>query len=172
MTSPAARQPQGSPASTGGQFAPSSSPVSSVELDQLDAMFCAECGGDIVIETGGISHHLDQYGDIDHDKDQDHVPLDENQVVETVPRHALAATLDLPAGRTERLGRWSGIGFAEDAGQQWRDHGLTIGEARSWIANGFSAPGVARRWRDLGHTPETAFEWQETFGSTQAPSDT
>jgi hypothetical protein len=37
-------------------------------------LFCSECGQRMIVEENGVSHHLKEDGEIDHDADANHVP--------------------------------------------------------------------------------------------------
>lgn len=47
--------------------------MSTDELD--DTMCCNDCGQHMCIEANGVSHHLDEDGEIDYDTDADHVAV-------------------------------------------------------------------------------------------------
>jgi hypothetical protein len=80
------RQPKGTP--VGGQFAqdrkPSGgdldeslmgaplSPTEHMVRNQSDYQ-CYECDGEMTIDENGVSHHLNDEGEIDYDADSDHV---------------------------------------------------------------------------------------------------
>jgi hypothetical protein len=43
--------------------------------DDSIPILCRECGQEMEIVEGGISHHLTAAGDVDHDRDADHVAV-------------------------------------------------------------------------------------------------
>jgi hypothetical protein len=45
--------------------------------DDDDLLLCSECGGDMIITDEGVAHHVDGDGSVDHDKDADHVAIDD-----------------------------------------------------------------------------------------------
>lgn len=48
-------------------------------LAPLAALFCHECGKDVVVEDNGVSHHLTADGAVDFDADADHVAIDDSE---------------------------------------------------------------------------------------------
>lgn len=47
--------------------------------DESDEGLCRECGNHMVIKADGVSHHVNDEGDVDFDADADHVAvLDSN----------------------------------------------------------------------------------------------
>ena len=89
-----------------GKFAekPPAPEADGIELGEtLEGMCCAECGGEMVVEDDGVSHHLTSDGDIDHEADAEHVALDDGQYepdVDDVDEDALReyATNRIPDG--------------------------------------------------------------------------
>ena len=51
---------------------------------ELGVRCCASCGGEVVVEQNGVTHHLAPDGDIDYDADADHVALDDSQYADVV----------------------------------------------------------------------------------------
>ena len=51
---------------------------------ELGVRCCASCGGEVVVEQNGVTHHLTPDGDIDYDADADHVALDDSQYADVV----------------------------------------------------------------------------------------
>lgn len=52
---------------------------SAEEEDETDeetqsSLLCHLCAEPFIIEAGGTAHHVDEYGNIDHDLDAEHVP--------------------------------------------------------------------------------------------------
>lgn len=57
---------------TGARIAPDAAPF----LGRDDARLCAECEAAVVDDDSpGVLHHVDVNGDVDHDRDADHVPM-------------------------------------------------------------------------------------------------
>lgn len=40
-----------------------------------EPMSCDECGQDMLIQDDGVSHHIDEAGNVNHDQDADHVAV-------------------------------------------------------------------------------------------------
>ena len=62
----------------------------------LDATFCYECGEPVVTEENGVSHHLNDDGEIDYDADADHVALDEREMNPVAPAQPASVFLRDP----------------------------------------------------------------------------
>lgn len=74
------------PRDTGGRFtekagaAPDESVTSSLLTVSVTdaARYCAECGDEMSVGANGVSHHITD-GEVDHDKDADHVAIDDDE---------------------------------------------------------------------------------------------
>lgn len=44
--------------------------------------YCYECGEAMEIDSNGIANHVDEDGNIDHERDADHVAVDDEEVSE------------------------------------------------------------------------------------------
>lgn len=56
-------------------------PDEDVEAGVTPRINCAECGESVIVDANEVSHHVDADGDIDHDRDAEHVALPEVELI-------------------------------------------------------------------------------------------
>ena len=49
-------------------------------MGSIFALYCFECGNEMVVNDDGTTNHVNDDGEIDYDLDFDHVALDPNQM--------------------------------------------------------------------------------------------
>lgn len=61
--------------------------MNGIPMTAVDApkKFCVECGDEVSVGDEGVTHHVTEDGDIDHDKDAEHTAIDDSEYGDETP---------------------------------------------------------------------------------------